>query len=77
MRLQVLFFGVLREVAGERQMEIENIKDTLMLQKHLESSFPKLSKYTYRLALNQEIIKGNPLLKDGDVVAVMPPFAGG
>jgi molybdopterin converting factor small subunit len=29
------------------------------------------------MAINREFIESNRTLKDGDVVAMMPPFAGG
>ena len=39
--------------------------------------FPEIVHYNYRIALNNEIIDGDPSLKSGDEVAFLPPFAGG
>jgi molybdopterin converting factor small subunit len=33
--------------------------------------------YNYRVSLNNVLTDNDPLLNDGDEVALMPPFAGG
>jgi molybdopterin synthase sulfur carrier subunit len=77
MKIKILFFGILREAAGKQEMTLNNINNTESLQNHLTSLIPRLKNYTFRLAINQEFIDGNCTLKEGDIVAVMPPFAGG
>ena len=77
MKVKILFFGILREAAGKQEMIINDINESESLQNHLVSLIPGLKDYTFRLAINQEFIKSNCTLKEGDIVAVMPPFAGG
>jgi len=77
MKVKILFFGVLQEAAGKQEITLNDICDSKALQNQLQSLIPGLKDYTYRLAINQEIIDSNCTLKEGDVVAVMPPFAGG
>ena len=77
MKVKILFFGILSEAAGKQEMTLTNISDSETLQSHLISLIPGLKDYTFRLAVNQEFIETNRTLKDGDVVAMMPPFAGG
>jgi len=77
MKVKVLFFGILREAAGKQEMIINDINESESLQNHLVSLIPGLKDYTFRLAINQEFIDSNCTLKEGDIVAVMPPFAGG
>jgi molybdopterin synthase sulfur carrier subunit len=77
MKLKILFFGILREAAGKDEMILTDINDSETLQKHLTSLIPGLKDYTFRLAINQEFIDSNCTLMEGDIVAVMPPFAGG
>lgn len=77
MKVKILFFGILRDAAGKQEMILNNISDTETLQNHLTSLIPKLKDYTFRLAINQEFIDSNCTLNEGDIVAVMPPFAGG
>jgi molybdopterin synthase sulfur carrier subunit len=77
MKVKILFFGILSEAAGKQEMILNNISDSKTLQNHLKSLIPGLKDYTFRMAINQEFIDSNHTLKDGDVVAIMPPFAGG
>ena len=77
MKIKILFFGILREAAGKQEMTLNNINNTESLQNHLTSLIPRLKNYTFRLAINQEFVDSNCTLKEGDIVAVMPPFAGG
>ena len=77
MKVKILFFGILSEAAGNQEMIINDISDSETLQNHLSSLIPGLMDYTFRMAINREFIESNRTLKDGDVVAMMPPFAGG
>ena len=77
MKVKILFFGILREAAGKQEMIINDINESESLQNHLVSLIPGLKDYAFRLAINQEFINSNCTLKEGDIVAVMPPFAGG
>ena len=77
MKVKILFFGILREAAGKQEMTLNDINDSETLQNHLTSLIPGLKEYTFRLAINQQLIDSNCTLKEGDIVAIMPPFAGG
>lgn len=77
MKIKILFFGSIGALAGKNEMTLENISDVEKVKKHLATLLPDLVNYTFRIALNQELIDGNPVLNDGDVLAIMPPFAGG
>jgi molybdopterin synthase sulfur carrier subunit len=77
MKVKILFFGILQEAVGKQEMIINDINDSETLQNHLTSLIPGLKDYTFRLAINQEFIDSNCTLKEGDIVAAMPPFAGG
>jgi len=77
MKVKVLFFGVLAEKAGTDTAEIENVKDTEILEDLILEKYPDFSKFSYRVSVNKTIVNGNESLKDGDELAFMPPFAGG
>ena len=77
MKIKILFFGILQEAAGKKEMTLNDINDSDTLVNQLKSVSPVLKNYTFRLAINQEFIDSNCTLKEGDVVAIMPPFAGG
>ncbi|HRH56908.1 MAG TPA: MoaD/ThiS family protein [Chitinophagales bacterium] len=78
MQLNLLFFGVLTDVIGVTNLEfVTNTTNTRTLNHNLQKDFPALKKYSYKIAVNQEIITEEKKLKDGDEVAFLPPFAGG
>lgn len=47
------------------------------LHEVLLKKYEGLQTATYKLAHNQTITENNPTLKDKDVIALLPPFAGG
>ena len=77
MEVKVLFFGVLAEVTGTNFKHFRNVKSIGDLKLRIQDDFSEVVHYNYRISLNNEIINNDPKLKDGDEVALMPPFAGG
>ncbi len=78
MKIQLLFFGKLSEVANNiDDFSLEDSTTTTALENLLNKKIPGLEKYTYRIAVNQEMVEEGIVLKENDVVAFMPPFAGG
>lgn len=77
MEVKVLFFGVLAEVTGTNFKNFRDVKSIGDLKLRIQDDFPEVVHYNYRISLNNEIINNDPKLKDGDEVALMPPFAGG
>jgi molybdopterin synthase sulfur carrier subunit len=77
MSIKVLFFGILSEVIKKDNISIPVIKDTDELNNYLQINYPEIKTHTYRIALNKEMLTENTKLKDGDEVALLPPFAGG
>lgn len=75
--LEVQFFGVLKEVTGQKSIFIKDIEASDDLVEFLISKFPGMKDQTYVLAVDNRFINGNTALKDKCVVACMPPFAGG
>ena len=77
MEITVLFFGVLAEVTGINRKHYRNIDSYDDLKYRIADEFPGLTDYNYMISVNNEIIKNEPLLREGDEVAFLPPFAGG
>lgn len=78
MQLKLLFFGVLTDVIGVSNLVfVTNATNTRTLNNNLHKDFPALKKYSYKIAVNQEIISEEIELKNGDEVSFLPPFAGG
>jgi len=77
MNITVLFFGVLAEVTNTPVKQYSNVNSFADLRLRIIDDFPELVHYNYRISLNNEIVNQDPLLKDGDQVAYLPPFTGG
>jgi molybdopterin synthase sulfur carrier subunit len=77
MEVKVLFFGVLAEVTCTNCIHYREVKSIGDLKHRIQDDFPEVVHYNFRISLNNEIINNDPKLKDGDEVALMPPFAGG
>ncbi len=77
MEINVLFFGVLAEVTQTMFRHYRNVMSFGDLMHRIQDEFPEIVHYNYRIAVNSEMINGDPELKDMDEVAFMPPFAGG
>ena len=83
-QVTVLFFSVLRDLAGTDQLSFElggpgdgpALSDLLTV---LYTAHPALERWDSRLllAVNAEFATRGTPLKDGDEVALMPPVQGG
>ena len=81
MEVKVLFFGVLKEVAGSAGERLSlpegaSIEDLL---RHYEERVPQLKRWrgSMALSLNQEYAGPDARLSAGDEVALLPPVSGG
>ena len=77
MKLDLLFFGVLAEEAAASSINIEYTGDIKGLKAEVEKKYPSFAKFDYRVSVNKTLVNENLMLKDGDEVAFLPPFAGG
>lgn len=81
MRVRVLFFGMLKELAGRSEEEIDlpegaSARDVLA---HYETTVPRLTESlsSLALAINQQYAKVDTRLHANDEVALLPPVSGG
>jgi len=81
MRVGVLFFGVLKDLAGKSSEPLD-LPDGAMVRdvlEHYASQLPVLKESLAALAVavNQQYAGGETKLKSGDEVALLPPVSGG
>ena len=81
MQIRVLFFGMLKDVAG-RDSESVSLSDTATvadLLRHYEERVPKLKPYlkSSAIAVNQEFAGATQCLRENDEVGLLPPVSGG
>jgi molybdopterin converting factor small subunit len=74
--VKVLYFGAATEMAGRAEEEIV-ASDTTMLRREILARYPAMKGLTFRMALNRVLLKEESLLKENDIVAILPPFEGG
>ena len=77
MQVKVLFFGVLTDITETGSKHYNNVKSIGDLKLRIEDDYPEVVHYNFRISVNNQIVNNDPLLNDGDEIALMPPFAGG
>ena len=82
MILKIILFSVLRDVVGEKDIEIEIPADDCNIDELLHFLYDKWKELSnwdsvMRVAVNHDYVDRGFKLKDGHVVALMPPMQGG
>lgn len=80
MILNVKYFGVLADITKkkEEQLVLDDSNLTVnALKSKMESVYQELQRTSYSVAVNQKMSEMNVSVKDQDVIAFLPPFAGG
>lgn len=80
MRLQVLLFAALRDEVGPTlDVDVPEGSDVGALRRHLEAAHPAFARFGRRalVAINEAYATDAERLSPGDVVAILPPVAGG
>ncbi len=81
MKTVVKFFAALQDMTGSREVEIELADGTTIdqLRRDLCARYPRLGDYSGSLmySVNAEYVRPDHALRDGDVVALIPPVSGG
>jgi MoaE-MoaD fusion protein len=81
-RVNVLYFAAVRDRLGRAEESLElpdAIRTVLEFGRHLEDIHPELrgSLASVRYAVNESFVGRAHELQPGDVIAVIPPVAGG
>jgi len=79
----VRFFAVLKSLVGQETFSLEIEKGTSLEEvlERLQGEFPALKEIIREkrvlISVNQEVVEKHCLIRDGDEIAFLPPFAGG
>lgn len=83
MAIKVKFFAMLKTKVGKEEANL-TVPDGILFDKlkdMLKKEFPVLAEFIDRksimISVNQEFADKNTVIKDGDEVALLPPFSGG
>lgn len=76
MNIEIKCFGKLLDCIGNQQItgaffKVQDVIDSL---KVIDNS---VKRQVYCIAVNNVIVKLDAPVKDGDIISLMPPFAGG
>lgn len=75
---KVLFFAHLRDQVGRESLEIDAAGKTVAeLKSELTTSYRLDKMETVMTAINEEFSMNDEIIKDGDVIAFIPPVSGG
>jgi molybdopterin converting factor subunit 1 len=80
MKIQLLFFGIATDLVNENSIFYElNSEETVQaLKKELLLKYPKLKNIEeFAIAVNEEYAEDDLVLRENDVVAIIPPVSGG
>lgn len=80
MEITLKYFGIIADITQKKEesFSIDDESNTLKkLQSTIEIKYPKILVINYSIALNEKFLQNDIELKNKDIVAFLPPFAGG
>ncbi|HEY9195832.1 MAG TPA: MoaD/ThiS family protein [Mucilaginibacter sp.] len=80
MKINVLAFGVAREIFGSSSVSLELTNDATIynLKYLLEQQYPRLKQLaSYMVAVNNEYALPGDTIHERDEIAIIPPVSGG
>jgi molybdopterin converting factor subunit 1 len=80
MKINVLAFGVAKEIFGSSTVSLELTNDATIynLQYVLEQQYPRLKQLaSYMVAVNNEYALPGDTIHERDEIAIIPPVSGG
>ncbi|CAN1506241.1 MoaD Molybdopterin converting factor, small subunit [Flavobacteriaceae bacterium] len=80
MNITLKYFGLLADITKLKEEQFAFEEETISvsaLKAKIENSYQNMQNATYNIAVNQTMSDLKTVIKDNDVVAFLPPFAGG
>ncbi|WP_298882553.1 MoaD/ThiS family protein [uncultured Polaribacter sp.] len=80
MKIKVLFFGITTDLVATSNLELDVLEGLSVsnFKNLLKEKYPQLENIdSYAIAVNEEYASNEVLLKENDVIAVIPPVSGG
>lgn len=81
MKIKVEFYSVLRDLAGAHEIEVEVADGTTMrdLLAQLHETVPGLREWDSKLLLaaGLDYVERTHVIREGEVISIMPPVQGG
>lgn len=80
MIITLKYFGLLVDITQKKETTFrldESKVSVSFLKSKMETTYPELKNTNYSVAVNQVMTSLDYTIKDQDVIAFLPPFAGG
>jgi molybdopterin synthase sulfur carrier subunit len=80
MTITLKYFGLLADITQLKEEQFTFEEETISvsaLKSKIENSYQSMQNTTYTIAVNQAMSSLQATIKDQDVIAFLPPFAGG
>lgn len=76
--ITVLFFAHLQEKTGQGRIDVDEVNISIRdLKDKLQGEYNLTQMDQVMVAINGEYARDDDIIKDGDVVALIPPVSGG
>lgn len=79
-KIQVLLFGITADLLATAALELELPSNSTIqrFKENLLNTYPQLENInSYAIAVNEEYASDQIVLKENDVIAIIPPVSGG
>ena len=76
MAVKIQLFGQLKQITGVSELN-SDAADTDGLVKEIAARFPLLENLNYLIAVDRTIVQTNTFIKEGQELAMLPPYSGG
>jgi molybdopterin synthase sulfur carrier subunit len=80
MTITLKYFGLLADITQLKEEQFTFEEETISvsaLKSKIETNYQTIKNTTYNIAVNQAMSSLQATIKDQDVIAFLPPFAGG
>lgn len=80
MKITIKFFGLLADISQTTEEQFtftNNDKSIACLKDEIETKYASLKDINYRIAINQTLSGIEATINPNDIIAFLPPFAGG
>lgn len=80
MKITVKYFGIIADITQKKEevFFVDDESNTVKkMQLKLEINYPKILVINYLIAVNKKFLQNDIVLKNNDIIALLPPFAGG
>ena len=80
MEITLKYFGIITDITQKKEEVLfidDDINTLKKLKAMLEIKYPKTLVINYSISVNKKFLQNDILLKNNDIIALLPPFAGG